>query len=621
MRLGNLKIPVFAVAVAIGTCGPAQAQGQLDLEDLEEIYLHLDDLSQDMAEEYLDILESLQDVLDDYTDYMEEQPDEDTSHHLTSVEHIKRNLRQGSYTSNPDDLLDDLYDAIDEIKSIENRHRVKFNTNTPRCCRLARSLRRELVIIAELVEDYSDQAGDQLLRGFDLKEFFEAAVKLAQDTDQLERLREEHLLEVLTALEALELLGQITIDGERIILDLPDAPALPRPPRPPRVGYEPRRGDKKVGVSYQSQSTMDVTNSSWPIVIDHPSGHITITGADTDQIKATFELEVSSSSRAKEKAFMESTSLDVGEEAGRYYVSVDMPRLSDHTTDVLSSQLSVEIPRSNRVVCTSSFGDIVVSDLSAAVVVEGKNSAIDLSEIYGDVEVSNSMGSIMLTDVRGQVEAVTSYGPIELSDCQGDIVLENEYGTISLRDSEGQLEIENTGRIEISDHVGNLTIENLYGRVEVEDIDGDVIIRNGYEPIVVSDVSGSVELENSYAEITAKDIGGSLAASNSYGPIYVQSLDGPVDLYNHNGNISLVLSPDFRGGSTITSTDGTVKISFVEPPDLVLSAHTVGGSISSSLPISVRTRGDSKSAELVLGEGGERLELSGSNSTIIIRGR
>jgi len=642
IQMSNWKAIVVTALVAVSTLAssgysqlPDDEKSQEELRlNLEALFRNLEGLSrnlgmlcQDVAEEYLDILENLQDVLEDYSDYMEEMGEESSSHQVAFLETLQRNLRKGSYNDNPEKLLDDIYVAVDEIKEIERQHRVKFNTNNPRCCRLSGSLRKELVIIAELVEDYTDQQAVAVLGRDDIKKYMKAALEYFGELEKLEAVAElegEEVRELISALEDLGLVGKNRVDVNRYpipgVPDMPDMQDMPDMPDPPFVIYHPKKHGK-VGARHQSLGTVQVSHESWPIVVENRSGDIVVTGSDGDLITATLDLEVVASSHAKEKAYLDKAVLAVGEERNRYYVSVDLPRLSDHRTDLVTCILTVVVPDTYQIECNNAFGRVIVSGLRAGVVVDGENSKVELSHITGDVDVDNSMGPVTLEEINGRIRVETSYAPIDLTECRGDIVVENEYNSVTVIRTEGRLEIMNSGQIDISAHTGDLFVENLYGTIEVEDVDGDVVIKNGYQPIIVSDVRGSAELENEYGEISAEDIGGSLFASTSNGPIYAEDLDGPIDLNCYYGNVSVVLSPDFRGGSTITNTEGTVKVAFFDQPDLVLSIHTIGGTISSSLPISVRTRGNSKSAELILGEGGERLDLSGSNTAIIIQGR
>jgi len=637
--MSSWKTIVVTTLVAVSSlASTGYSQLPDDEESQEELRLNLEELSrnleglsrnlgmlcQDVAEEYLDILENLQDVLEDYSDYMEELDEESSSHQVAFLETMQRNLRKGSYNDNPEKLLDDIYEAVDEIKAIERQHRVKFNTNNPRCCRLSANLRKELVITAELVEDYTDQQAVAVLGRDDIKKYMKVALEYFGELEKLEAVAElegKEARELVRALEALGLMGKNRVDVNRYPMPgVPDMPDMPDLPDPPKVIYHSKKHGK-VGACHQSFGTIQVSHKSWPIIIENRSGDIVVTGSDSDVITATFDLEIAAASHAKEKAYLDKATLTVGEERNRYYVSVDLPHLSDPRTDLVTCILTVVVPDTYQIECNNAFGRAIVSGLRAGVVVDGENSRVELSHITGDVDVDNSMGPVTLEEINGRIRVETSYAPIDLTECRGDIEVENEYSSVTVLRTEGRLEIMNSGQIDVSAHTGDLHVENMYGTIEVEDVDGDVVIKNGYQPIIVSDISGSAELDNEYSEISTEDIGGSLYASTSHGPIYAESLDGPVDLNSYYGNISVVLNSNFRGGSTITNTEGTVKVTFFDQPDLVLSIHTIGGTISSSLPISVRTRGNSKSAELILGEGGERLELSGSNTAIIIQGR
>jgi len=609
----------------VAVVGPARPQDRDD-ELIDQLRIGLDALSQDMAEEYLDVLENLQDVLEDYTDYMEGQSDEVQEHRVDGVEVLQERLRQGDYADDPEKLLDDIYEAIDEIKALESAHRAKFNTNSPRCCRLGRSLRKELIIIAELIEDYTDQNTLRLLQDGEMQRYLAEAIKsLAKlkDARKLAKLDSEEVRAALKALEALGLDERVLVWPDVVVA--PEPPEPPQPPEPPvviRPDYDRgRRAPDRVGARHQSQGQVQVTNSSWPILIENPSGDILVTGAVGKTLSATLTLEVASTTHAKEKEYLDRTVLAVGRESGEYFARVDLPRLSDTRTELVSSILKVTVPVGNRIQCSNSFGQVEIADIQGTVSVDGNNSSVRLQRIRGRAEVQNSMGPISAEETEGHLELATSYAPITIIRCEGSMTLENQYSPITLENCRGKVEIDNTGQIDIRDHMGDLTIDNAYGLVDVEDIDGSVFIKNLYQPMSVTRVRGSAELENHYAEIKVEDIGGSLSITNTNGPIFAEDLSGPLELSSYYGNVSLVLGRHFKGGSTITNTQGTVKVTFVGQPNVVLSLYTVGGSISSSLPLRVKTQGEAKSAELVLGNGGETLEISGAGSAIIIEGR
>ncbi|MCX6835108.1 MAG: hypothetical protein NTW07_08245 [candidate division Zixibacteria bacterium] len=623
---------IVVVVLASSVTGWSQVR---DKELLDRLETQLDALSRDIAQEYLDILESLQDVIDDYANYMTATSADAVAHRVEGVERIQRKLEQKAYVDNPEALLEDLNSAINDIKAIETAHRVKFNSNSPSCCRLGRSLRKELVIIAELVEDYSEKQSDRVLKRDETKKYLEAASKYLAALKQAKG-SAKMTGEIRQALEALRALGLddfIVLDPDELdvpevpdvpeILELPETPEPIKPPKPPLIIFSPRTGKDagKRGAQHEAHGQISVSNSSFPIVVENPSGDVYISGTSDKTVTANLSFEVSASTHAKEQEYIERTLLVVEKESNQYTVRIDLPRLSDHRTELLNCVLEVSVPRANPIDCQSAFGQVAITDISGKVSVSSSNSQVTVERASGGASVSNSMGPVEMLDINGDLEVKNSYAPVSITSCTGTMLLENQYSSITLSRTEGRVDIGNTGQIEIVDHTGNIVIENLYGAVDADNIRGDVIVKSGYQPIRIKDISGSAELENQYAEISAKQVGGSVSITNQYAPIFVESSDGPVDLSNYYSNINIDLARGFLGGSTISNTEGSVNVTVVQQPNLVIAAYAERGNISSSLPLSVKTRGDSKSGELVLGEGGDRLEITTSGGAIIIRGR
>jgi len=626
--LSSVRSIALIVAVVLVSSVTAWSQVR-DKELLDQLETQLDALSRDMAREYLDILENLQDVIDDYANYMTATSADAVAHRVEGVERIQRKLEQEAYVDNPEALLEDLNGAINDIKAIETAHRVKFNSNSPSCCRLGRSLRKELVIIAELVEDYSEKQSDRVLKRDETRKYLEAAfqylaaLKKAKGSAKMSE-------EIRQALEALKALGLddfiLSYPDKFEVPEIPELPELPEsvePPEPPVIVFSPRTGRTmlKRGALHEAQGQVSVSNSSLPIVVENPSGDVFITGASNGTITANLSFEVAASTHAKEQEYIERTLLVVEKESDQYTVRIDLPRLSDHRTELLNCVLEVSVPRANPIDCQSAFGQVSISDIGGKVSVSSNNSQVTIERASGGAFVTNSMGPVEMLEISGDMEVKNSYGPISITSSSGTMLLENQYSTITLTKTKGRLDIGNTGQIEIVDHEGNVAIDNLYGAIDAENISGDVIVKNGYQPIRIKDVSGSAELKNQYAEISAKQVGGSVSITNQYAAIFVESSDGPVDLSNYYSNINIDLARGFRGGSTISNTEGTVNVTVVQQPNLVLSVYAERGNISSSLPLSVKTRDDSKSGELVLGEGGDRLEITTTGGAIIIRGR
>ena len=639
-------VGIFALS-CIGSPAHGQSRSQdIALEDFEE---SLRELSQDKTEEYLEILEDLQDLLDDYADYLADLKEEEPDHEFPSFDRLREKLDEGDYLGNPEKLLGDIDTVIDEIKEVEGRHRAKYNVNNPQCCRLPRSLRKELVMTYEIIEDHIDRYGPSTLNQQQIQEYLDATRKFLADSrnmDELKKVLEENrqLLQTLESIKALNLdkLKELEgIGGRYFVFPAPEVPDVPEVPEIPEIPapktYKPYKNVKndkggssgysyqivngKAGAEHQTVGTILVTDPSRRVVIDSHTGEVIIEGGNVDQITAKYWFEVSSTSQEKEDEFIDRTTLMVSDDGREYHVEVALPRLTDFKTDLRQSVLRVEVPIDNPVFCKNSFGEVTADRLQGGIEIEAENSPITLTDIEGRVVIEGRMGSINLNDVRGKIGISNANGPIVLSDCEGDFKLVNEYGQIELNNCSGPVEIDSRGAISVTDHEGNVFAASPFGRMELEGIRGDLDISGGYEPMIVSEIEGTVKLENTYGEISVENVIGRLSVANNTGPIYIEDLDGPVDVYNKNSTTSVVLTPGFKGGSQITSVNGTVKIAFFEQPDLTLALSCEEGSIASTIPISVKKRDQIKTAELMLGEGGDRLEVTTTGSSIFIQGR
>ena len=583
-------------------------QSKADYERrLAEFEAKLDALSREKAGEYLDVLERLYDVLDEYSDYMDELAEDADFKGELSLEAMKKKVRDGGYTDQPERLLDDIYALIDEIKPLENQLRVKYKSNDPKGSRVLRNFRRELIIIAELVEDYTDQQTTSLLKQHEINDYVTAALD--------------------AALRALDQAGldkkgfPVPEPPEVPVIPKPDYPGIPAPPATSDNADSRRRpsGDR-AGRIQNYTANMTVT-SSRPVIIENTLGDVKITGWDEETVSAVLEVQVAANSGEKEKEFISRTSLKVEDKSDGYHIYALLPRIVDVKTELQQSTLEVNVPMHNRLVCSSSYGTIEISELQQDASVVAENCKVTIEDVSGAVNVSNSKGEIQVTGVQGAVKLRASFAPMTISDCDGNIDIDNTNGTVSLSDTRGRITIVGSNHVTINDHTGDISVDNRNGPVTIEDVEGNITANNAYQSLSVRSVDGTVKVENSYGSISLTDISDIITADNNAGSIMLETVRGPIDITNRMGSVSLMLDDDFRGRSVVKSNSGSVQVQIAAQPDLTLLIHTSGGTITSNLPIKVFQEGVNRSAELVLGEGGETLELSGTASSIVISGR
>jgi len=569
----------------------------------------LDMSSLDVADEYLDILEQFREMLEDYGDYLDNLDGVSRRDHEISVDRLLRRLDDNSYIDDPEKLIADLGETITTIKEIENVHKVEKNSNSPRCCRVIRNLRREMVILVDLIEDYSDQQVETILNRDEIRKYIAEALRAYGEA----------------LADSIDPPPEVERDRRRAYILVPPSPTPPIPPEPPATYVifpewtDQSRGSRgEMGFVRRLEDSLRVS-SSRPVKVVNPAGGIQVTGWNEDYVAATLGIEISSDTRAKERDFAYSTQLLMSTERGAYQVEARFPELRDPDTKIIRCLLLVNVPEHLKVESDNSFGDVLVSDLTDGIMVTSRHSTVTVEDVTGTVEVNNTMGKINLSDIRGAVTARTSYSPISLVGCDGMIEIENAYAAVSLTDTRGPVGIKNSGQITIRDHQGTLTVDNAYGLVQVYDIDGDVVVSNAYQPIEVISVDGSVELENLFSQIKISDVSGSVMASNSNGLIRVEELEGPVTLNNKNGTVTLILDNYFSGTSTITTSHSTINLIVHEEPDLRITARVTDGKISSPLTYRVDTGGNATVAEWTLGNGGNLLRIIGDNTDLIVQ--
>jgi len=621
-------IYIFPLLVLLALTAVSFSQSLREEEEKrlrEELKLALTDRSLAVADEYLDVLDQLMDLLVEYQDYLVELDTDDD--HLSQISHseVLDNLENQEYNNDPQRLLEDVRDLVNEIKRVEARHKAEQNTNSPRCCRVSRNFRKDLNIISELIEDHTDKRVVTVLNEENIQKYIEQVLKALEGG-----------LKELEGLEGLEGLNEIPdVPGVTIITPegVPSVPSVLRP-RGIRSSRDEAAEEvwqrwltesdrKSRGQLRQHVKNVAIRSSRPTIDITSPGGDVWIEGHDSDELLVRFGFVVQARSKSTEAKFIELSGLEIIESGNRYIVEASLPKLTDTRTEVLRSVMVISVPWRNLVDCQSSFGAVSLLHLKGGATVRCENSRVMVMDVTGDTRVSNSMGPILLEEIRGDIMAQNSYGEINLVECKADqIEIENVYASVSLSDIQaGETGIENSGMVTVTDLAGELFIQNAYGLVELSGIRGDIDVSNSYQPIVISEVAGSAHLQNTYANIEISDISGTVTVSNERGSIKAFEVIGPVDLSSSFGNVYLMVGNELASGSSIYTTDGTINLTANRGTDLLIKAHTIDGMISSSEPLIIIPSGDSKTAELVLGEGSAEIDLSGNNAAIVINVR
>jgi hypothetical protein len=571
----------------------------------------LDPAAQDLADEYADILEQLQNIISDYTDYLADIGDKELISAM-SFETFNRSFARGIYSDSAGALSKDLNGYETRLASLEKECDQKSSVQSAKACRVIRSLSRGIKSLSDQLSAYLSHLDENVSSEEELERKLK---KIAVISEEMARQYSE------VARKALEKVGR---ELERSELTLPKAPQsgeLPHPPGKPavRVLKQVRTGHPdEVGTQRTSNGVMIVTSFSIPVVITNPNGSIELTGTSGKSIEASLEFEVAAASLSREREIASEMGLKLSCESGRYLVEATAPQLSDPKSRILHNALVVAVPAGLHVECKGAYGDQTISGLTGPVNVSAQYATVDISDCSGGVTVSNSMGSISLSNITGLIQAVNSYGDIQISDCRGDMQITNAYSGIDLSGSRGKVSIQNSGETSVSDQIGPVTIRNQYGKVSVTNVQGEVDIHNAYQTVTVENVTGRAYVENNYSPIRVVSLHGNTKLVNQYALISGEDIRGPLDIVGQGGAIELALNGPLSGPSSIISTYGPVRLEISRSSDLIITARTSFGEISSSLPITVQSEGTTRSAVMRLGRARDSLAIVGTNASIEI---
>ncbi|MCB2230702.1 hypothetical protein KQH82_08295 [bacterium] len=625
MSIRLLTSTLLASALLCTIGGRLWAQAPVPLTDeagqTQEEKKELPREAQLAAEEYLDVLRQLGIVLTDYNEYLRKIDTKDRKELAAKLKDLSRQLERGEYSADTKALSSALREYVTAIKIEEKQLSQEKLAEKEELARTLRSLRYELATISELVQtNVTEQLAEQAEYETAIKQYVVASLKEVRDAG----------FNVVVSPEIFD--DSMTIwvrndsSSDRYVVMMPHTPETPTPPKPPRVvvmptqpPVAPRAFSSVKGLQKVNKANTTVGSSQARIEIILEAGDMQILGTSDDQITATLEVEVAGKTREIEKKTVSSISLSLsGNDRDGYSVTADFPIIEDPETRIIRTMLKVEVPDQNPIHVRNTFGQVGMDDLFKSIAVTGDHSSIAITDCEGDIDVVNSMGPVALSGVGGRMYVRNAYDQISLQDCSGKIVIENQYGQVTLRDNDGNVTLKNSGTISIRGHAGQLKVDNTNGVVDIADIDGDLTAFNTFQPLIVRAVSGDVRVENSNAMITLSDIQGKASATNRFGAIRASDLSGQLTLINENGSIDLTIDGALANRSSVSSLSGPVTLWIDENSDLLVQAETLEGTISSNFPIELSDHGERREARVVIGNGGPRLAVTGTNSSITI---
>ncbi|MBI3667828.1 MAG: DUF4097 family beta strand repeat protein [Acidobacteria bacterium] len=284
------------------------------------------------------------------------------------------------------------------------------------------------------------------------------------------------------------------------------------------------------------------------VVVNNLNGNVTLTGADTQQLKITGRKSVKAYSQTEADKADKATPLEISVEEGRVYVRTNQDRDSGRRR--ISTDLEITVPRTVSVTLEGRYGDFQVNNVAGPVEVNSNNAGVRLSEIAKDVRVSLRRSDIVrATQVKGNVDISGRGRDIELEQVAGTVTINGDFScSIKIQDvakpvrytsSQTELSLEKLpGKMEMD--LGSLTATNVVGPVKLTARSKDVRIEDFTKEIDITSRRGDIELRAS-----------KLPLAN----IHAES---------HSGDIQLQVPAGARFSLEATTASGGVKNEYSE---------------------------------------------------------
>jgi len=247
-------------------------------------------------------------------------------------------------------------------------------------------------------------------------------------------------------------------------------------------------------------------------------GDITVRPEDAAEVRVVVKKTVNASDEAEAKRRAKQVTVGIAENAGGYEVETH-----NQGGDV-RVDLEVHLPKQASITARSSHGGVQLAGLAGSVTALAQRGDLNIRDVGGDVTAELERGDAHIVGARGNVKLSGRGGEVEVSDVKGEAVVQGEYygpiriakvtkgarfvshrTDLTVSQLSGRIET-GSGRLEISDALGNLSLvtrkydivlDNVTGRVSIEDREGNIELRFRQPPgedIAISDEMGNIEL-------------------------------------------------------------------------------------------------------------------------------
>ncbi len=321
---------------------------------------------------------------------------------------------------------------------------------------------------------------------------------------------------------------------------------------------------------------------------------------------------------------------------GEIYVPASSPLSSDmrygtYSVDGLKGNLELSGTGNKLTVrnCISiqkianNYGTTTIEHSGGSLDLEGVSSTISVDDFNGTIDANADYSTIDIKSVTKDLTVKCSSGHLDIDDVRGNLTIDADYSTITavnikgmvtIGTSSGKIHAKQVGGVHIDAPYSTMKIETVSGtgeavfvksssgKIEISNVMGDIKIEDSYSKVQLSTIQGNVNLDGEGTGVLGKKITGNMFVRTQYADVDVRELSAStVEISNKSSKVDIqLLTKPLK--VEIVNEYGPVDITFPEYSGDV-KFRVSYGTIKTNLPVDVEEIGDGAIASGKVGNG------------------
>ena len=267
--------------------------------------------------------------------------------------------------------------------------------------------------------------------------------------------------------------------------------------------------------------------------------------------------------------------------------------------DLKTQSGKVEIENfTGSLVLSADYSTVTVGKVSKGLRLTSKSATIKVADIGGDASIDADYSTVTVERVKGTVKVSDKSGNIKVHSVEGASI-DGAYSNIQLSSVAGTAEKTITitgmsGKLNLSDVVGNVQIDNPYSTMELMNVKGNVNLKTKSGSVTAEEVSGDWTSDTEYSTIRLRKLRAQkVLMENSSGVVEVDLLNAPkhLEVRNQYADVNIHLPQGLASAIRIKSEYGTVKTNLpVEIETFSTGALAIGSTGDGSGSFRVETK-------------------------------